>query len=317
MWNYCTTFHIEVISPHLLCNNQMSQVQVEDNRYQRKDLTPAKSLALIRSSIPSLAASEARVATWVLHQPEAIMRLSMAQVAEACGVSDTTVLRFCRSTGFQGYTDLKLSIARDLTSSTQVIHNDIAEGDTPVTIVQKVFMSNIVALYDTLEVLDEADLVKALNLLRQANKILIVGVGTSEPIVTNAYNLFMRLGLNCRAQTDSYMQLMEVALLQPGDVVMGVSQSGSSLDPVLTLKQAKEKELSTICITGNAQSPITEHADVTLLSVAREARAEAIASRVAQETIIDALYVNLAWQNMEIAVQNEKEIWDALLPKMQ
>jgi RpiR family transcriptional regulator, carbohydrate utilization regulator len=289
---------------------------MENDLSQYKDLPPAKSLALIRSKYPTLAASEARVASWVLQQPESIMHLSMAQVAQACGVSDTTVLRFCRNSGFQGYTDLKLSIARDLTNSTKLIHDDIVDGDTPFAIARKVFMSNILALYDTLEVLDEDLLTQALELLSGAHQILLVGVGTSEPIVTNAYNLFMRLGLNVKAQTDSYMQLMEVALLGPGDVVVGISQSGSSVDPVFTMKQAKQNGVSTICITGNSQSPITEYADVVLLSVGREARAEAIASRIAQDTIIDTLYVIMAWQNMELSVQNEKQIWDALLPKM-
>lgn len=294
----------------------MGRNQVHGNQSQTKDSNSTNSLARIRSKYPTLAASEARVASWVLQQPEEVMRLSMAQVAHACGVSDTTVLRFCRNTGFQGYTDLKLSIARDLTTYTQIIHDDIVEGDTPIAIVRKVFNSNIQALYDTMEVLNEDVFGHALELLTEANLILFVGVGTSEPIVRNAYNLFMRLGLNCRAQTDSYMQLMEVALLRPGDVVVAISQSGSSVDPVLTLRQAKQNGASTICITGNTASPITEHADVTLLSVAREARAEAIASRLAQDTIIDALYVAMAWQNVEAAIENEKQIWDALLPKM-
>ena len=102
----------------------------------------------------------------------------------------------------------------------------------------------------------------------------------------------------------------------PGDVVIGVSQSGSSKDPVYTLKQAKASGAFTICITGNTESPITQYADVTLLSVAREARIEAIASRLAQMTIADALYVIVGLHNVELAVQNEKLIWDALLPKM-
>lgn len=274
------------------------------------------SLTRIRSSYPALAASEARVANWVMQQPEKIMRLSMAQVAQACGVSDTTVLRFCRNTGFQGYTDLKLSIARDLVSPTRVIHDDIAAGDSPAVIARKVFMSNIQALYDTLEVLDEGALVRAIDLLTAAKRILIVGVGTSAPIVQSMYNMLMRLGLNCKAQTDSYLQLMEVALVGPGDVVVAISQSGSSIDPVLTLKQAHENGAATICITGNAQSPITEHADVTLLSVAREARIEAIASRLAQVSIADALYVVMTLNAIDTATQNEKRIWDALLPKM-
>lgn len=278
--------------------------------------TPINSLTRIRAKLPALAAAEARVANWVMQQPEKIMVLSMAQVAQACGVSDTTVLRFCRNTGFQGYTDLKLSIARDLTSPTQVIHDNIAEDDPPEVIARKVFISNIQALYDTLEVLDTQALVQAITLLQNAKQILIVGVGTSAPIVQGMYNMLMRLGLNCKAQTDSYLQLMEVALLGPGDVVVGISQSGSSKDPVYTLKQAKANGASTICITGNAESPITQYADVTLLSVAREARIEAIASRIAQMSIADALYIIVALNNIDTAIQNEKLIWDALLPKM-
>ena len=274
------------------------------------------SLTRIRSSYPALAASEARVADWVMQQPDKLMHLSMAQVAQACGVSDTTVLRFCRNAGFLGYTDLRLSIARDLVSPTQVIHDDIDAGDAPAVIARKVFLSNIQAMYDTLEVLDEGVLTKAIDLLSHAKRILIVGVGTSAPIVQSMYNMLLRLGLNCKAQTDSYLQLMEVALLGPGDLVIAVSQSGTSMDPVLTLKQAKANRASTICITGNAQSPITKYADVTLLSVAREARIEAIASRLAQMSIADALYVIVALNNIDAVVQNERLIWDALLPKM-
>ncbi len=280
------------------------------------NLSPVNSLARIRSSYPALAASEARVANWIMQQPEKIIHLSMAQVAQACGVSDTTVLRFCRNTGFQGYTDLKLSIARDIVSPTQIIHDDLAVGDTPAAIARKVFMSNIQALYDTLEVLDEDALTRAIDLLAGARRILIVGVGTSAPIVHSMYNMLMRLGLNCKAQTDSYLQLMEVALVGPGDLVVAVSQSGTSIDPVLSLKLARENGAATMCITGNAQSSITDHADVTLLSVDRAARIEAIASRLAQVSIADALYVIMALNAIDAATQNEKRIWDALLPKM-
>lgn len=292
------------------------QRDADGNSYAATVQSPINSLTRIRSSYPVLASSELRVANWVMQQPEKIMHLSMAQVAQACGVSDTTVLRFCRNAGFQGYTDLKLSIARDLVSPTQVIHDDIAPSDGPAVIARKVFMSNIQALYDTLEVLNEDALNRAINLLTTAKRILIVGVGTSAPIVQNMYNMLMRLGLQCKAQTDSYLQLMEVALLGPGDVAVAVSQSGSSIDPVLTLKQAHENGAATICITGNAQSPITEYADVTLLSVAREARIEAIASRLAQVSIADALYVIMALNTIDTATQNEKRIWDALLSKM-
>jgi DNA-binding MurR/RpiR family transcriptional regulator len=292
-------------------------MDVEESATVPKSESPSSvnSLSRIRSQLPALAASELKVANWILQNLESVVHLSMAQVAQECGVSDTTVLRFCRNAGFRGYMDLKISIAQDIARPTQIIHDAITENDDVATIASKVFMSNIQALHDTLEVLNKQALTRAVDLLDSAKRILIIGVGTSAPIVQDMFNKLFRLGLNCRAQTDSYLQLMDVALMGPGDVVVGISQSGGSTDPVLTLEEARKNGANTICITGNAQSPITQHADVTLLSVSHETRAEAIASRIAQITIIDVLYVALAMRNMETAVRNERRIWDAVLSK--
>jgi len=275
----------------------------------------ANSLARIRSRLPALAAAEQRVAQWVLQHAEDVVRMSMAQVARECGVSDTTVLRFCRAAGFQGYTDMKLSIVQDLATPTQLVHDDINEDDDALTVARKVFHSNIQALQDTLEVLDGEALGKAADLIADADQILIIGVGTSGPIVQDMYHMFFRLGFNVRAQTDSYLQLMEAALVSDGDVVIGVSQSGSSTDPVLTIEEAKRNGASTIIITGNAESPITKYADVTLLAVSRETRAEAIASRIAQMTLVDALYVIISMRMLPITTQNEAKIWKAVIQK--
>jgi len=275
----------------------------------------ASSLARIRSRLPALATAEQRVAQWVLQHPDEVIHMSMAQVARECGVSDTTVLRFCRAAGFQGYTDMKLSIVQDLATPTQLVHDDITEDDDALTIARKVFLSNIQALQDTLEVLDEEALVKAADMIASANQILIIGVGTSGPIVQDMYHMFFRLGFNVRAQTDSYLQLMEAALVGPGDVVVGISQSGSSTDPVLTLEEAKRNGAGTIVITGNAESPITKYADVTLLAVSRETRAEAIASRIAQMTLVDALYVIISMRMLPITTHNENKIWKAIIRK--
>ncbi len=108
---------------------------------------------------------------------------------------------------------------------------------------------------------------------------------------------------------------MDTALVAPGDVVIAISQSGASTDPVITLELAKKNGASTIVITGNAQSPLTQFADVTFLSVSLETHSETIASRIAQISIIDALYVILAMHNLEVAVRNERKIWQAILTK--
>jgi RpiR family carbohydrate utilization transcriptional regulator len=288
-----------------------------DQRSQHTINSSASALARIRSTMLELAPAEREVAQWVLKHPGQVVESSMAQLAEACGVSDTTVLRFCRTAGFQGYTDLKLTLVRDTCNPTQIIHDDIYIDDDPVVVARKVFLSNIQAIRDTLEVLDGEAFTGAVDLLERAkgNQVLIVGVGTSGPFVHAMHNMLFRLSYNCQVETDGYLQLMKVALLGPGDVTVCITQSGSSTDPILTLEQARRNGASTLCITGNAHSPVTEHADITLLSVSSETRAETIASRIAQLTLIDALYVALSLRNLDTAVKNEKQIWDSVIRK--
>ncbi|HID34482.1 MAG TPA: MurR/RpiR family transcriptional regulator [Anaerolineae bacterium] len=277
------------------------------------DILKASSLARIRSRLPALAAAEQKVAQWVLQHTDDVTHMSMAQVARECGVSDTTVLRFCRAVGFQGYTDMKLSIVQDLATPTQLVHDDISEQDDALTIARKVFLSNMQALQDTMEILDGEALMQAVDMLADARLILIIGVGTSRPIMQDMYHMLFRLGLNVRAQPDSYLQLMEAALVGPEDVVVGISQSGASTDPVLTMAEAKRNGAHTIVITGNDESPITQYADVTLVTISRETRAETIASRIAQMTLVDALYVILSMRMLPITTRNENKIWKAII----
>lgn len=265
--------------------------------------------------LPALADAELRVARWLLDRPEQILNMSMAQVGYACDVSDTTVLRFCRSAGFRGFTDLKLAIAGDVAEPNRLIVEGVSVDDDLASVCAKVFGANVQALEDTAATLDLDSMKRAVELLAGARRILVIGVGTSIPIVEDLHQKLFRIGLDCTAQTDSYLQLMSVAMLTPEDVVVGVSHSGTSVDPVMTLERAKEQGCSTIAITGNGQSPFTKNADVTLLSVANELRPEALASRIAQFTIVDALYVALSINDPERALENERRAYDAVIPK--
>jgi DNA-binding MurR/RpiR family transcriptional regulator len=277
------------------------------------DSQPA--IAKIRCSLLSLSDSERKVADWILQQKEAVLHLSMAQVAEACGVSDTTVLRMCRNIGFKGYTNLKIALAQDLASPTQLIHDDISNVDEPTEMARKVFLSNIQALYDTLELLDNATLINAVNSLKNARKVLITGVGGSSIIAQAAYQKLFRLGLNCIAPSDIQMQIMHAALLNADDLIIGISYSGNTKDVILAMEEAKKHYAQSICITGNALSPITKLADMTLLSVSHETRSDAIAARTAQLTLIDALYIIFSFQQMETTLAVEKRIVQSILPK--
>ena len=278
-------------------------------------MAKAEALAQIRSRYDNLSPAEKKVADFVLAHSAEVVRMPMAAVANSVGVSDPTVLRFCRSVGYHGYLELKIALARSTASPIRLIQESVSRNDDKKTIANKVFTAGIQALQDTLSILDDAAFTKAVDVIARARKVLIAGVGTSGPIAHIMYNRLFRIGVDCVVETDSYLQLMEASLLTSRDVAVAISQTGSSIDPVLTLREAKKHGVSTIAVCGTASSPLTKEADIVLLSVSRELRAEAVASRIAQIAIIEAIYVVLAMQNIERTAENERKIWDAVVEK--
>lgn len=261
---------------------------------------------------PAMSPSEQVVASWIQANPDTLLRASMAEVALACGVSDTTVLRTCRTAGFVGFTELKLALAQDLASPTELIHAEVSEGDDEATIASKVFGAVITSLRDTLAHLRPDQLVSAIDLLAQAGRVVVGGVGTSGLVAQSFYQRCIRVGLNIHAPADPHLQIMQAALLGPGDLVLVISQSGTTLDAVQVLEAAREVGAATMAITGNAMSPVGLAADVVLLSVSHETRGEPLAARACQLTILDALYVGLASRDVGETLRRERIIEGAI-----
>lgn len=267
----------------------------------------------LRSVLPTLSDSERRVALWVLDHVDEAIRQSMSVIAQATEVSDTTVLRMCRAAGFEGFTDLKLALARE---------PRIANSGTPskpstnsLQAARNVFAANVLALNDTMSVLDETTFNNALDLMAGAKHILAGGVGGSGIVAQAFYQRCYRLGLRCDAPIDSQLQIMHAGLTHPGDLVVAISYSGITSDPVLLLQEARARGASTICITGNSRSPLAKLADVVLVSVSHEQGSEPIAAQIAQLTLVDALYVAFAARNAERAQLTEERMVNAILPK--
>jgi RpiR family carbohydrate utilization transcriptional regulator len=274
-------------------------------------------LARINGALPSLSKAETKVARYLLDHSEELVHQTITEVAKEAGVAEATVLRFVRTFGFKGFQDLKIHLARELVPAIATIHEDLEENDPPAAILRKVFAGHIQALNDTLGIVDKEEFKRAVDALARAEKILIIGVGTSGPIAVDAFNKFFRLGLTCYCQTDSHLQVMMGALLSSSDVALAISHSGSTKDPIETLNACKEAGATTICITNNSLSPITRVADIKLFTASRETkfRHEALASRIAQTAIINGLYVALSFRDLERSIENTKKIENAIVIK--
>ena len=271
------------------------------------------SLARMRAAYPSLPPSERKVTDFILTNFEDVIRMTLAELAQRSGVSDATVVRLCRSLGFNNFLELKISLTRSVNDSSRLIHDDVREGDSSATVARKVLQTAIQAVQDTLAVLDDEAFNQAVDLMSKADRVLIAGVGTSGPLAHELYNRLIRLRINCHVHTDMYLQVIEAALLTERDVVVVISQNGNTIGPVRTAAEARRKGAKVICITGNSVSELSAYANVILLTVSHETRLETIDSRVVQHALVQALYVALAMRMISAANESERLIWEALL----
>jgi DNA-binding MurR/RpiR family transcriptional regulator len=259
------------------------------------------SFVRIEGAYASLRAAEQRVADFILKSPDELIYLTVTELAERTNTSESTVVRLCQKIGYKGYQEFKIVLARDLVEPTNEIYAEIDPDDHLEQIKAKVFQANAQALRDTLEVLDDIELGRAVDAIAGARRVDVYGVGGSAPIALDAYHKLLKLGIVAIAQSDGDLMAMSSALLRAGDVALGISHTGASRDVTDALARAKSNDATAICITHRSTSPITKVSDIKLFTAAKETafRSSASSSRIAQLTIVDAIYVGVALRSYD------------------
>jgi DNA-binding MurR/RpiR family transcriptional regulator len=255
----------------------------------------------IHGTYASLRAAEQRVADFILKHPEELIHLTVTELAEKTQTSESTVVRLCQKIGYKGYQEFKIMLARDLVGPTETVYEEIVSSDDIPTLKQKVFAANAQALKDTMEVLQDDELERAVLAIAKARRIEIYGIGGSAPLAFDAYHKFMRLGLNAVWLSDGDLMAMSSSLLGEHDVALGISHTGGSRDVCDAMENAQVSGSTTICITHRATSPITKVAHIKLFTAAKETLfgSDAMSSRIAQLSIVDTLYAGIANTNYE------------------
>jgi len=248
-------------------------------------------LLKIRGLLPSLTAGEKKIGDYVLRYPDGVVKLSITELAEACGVSDATIFRFCRKVGTEGYQDFKIALAKELVSD-GLVYADVVPEDSLVTMAEKIVEANVKALRDTLKVLDVEALDRALDAILAANRVQIYAVGGSGVAARELQFKLMQLGINANAFIDSQMQFISASLLTDADVGIAISHSGTKRHTVEALKLAKASGATTICVTSHPASPAAEVADIKLCTSAWEnlVHDDSPSVRNAQLALIDVIY---------------------------
>jgi DNA-binding MurR/RpiR family transcriptional regulator len=264
-------------------------------------------LLKIRDMKDSLTPVERMVADYILANTEEIPHLSIKSLAQLSRTSDASVLRFCKTMGYNGYRSFIVSISASLGSREEEQkdeYTDIQPGDDLSTIITNISRNNCKSIEDTLSVINRNEVARAVDVLCRSNRIVFFGVGASGLVCQDAEQKFSRINKICHAYSDGHSQLTAATLLGKGDVAIFISNSGDTIEILDALDIVKKNGARIIAITKYNKSGLAEGSDIVLSISTPEIsiRSGAMGSRIAMLTIIDILFAGVAsaeYQNVK------------------
>ncbi len=248
----------------------------------------------IRASLPSLAPAEQRVGKLVLTDPRAFAKLPVSELADRAHVSKPTVVRFCRSMGYDGLSDFKLKLAGTVSEGVPFIHRSVDVDDKTSDVVVKVIDNTVAAFLKYRNDASTAAIDKAAAVLaatyKTGKRIEFIGAGNSGIVALDAQHKFFRLGVNTVAYSDGHMQVMSASLMGPGDCLVVISNSGRTRDLMDACDIARKNGATTIVITASG-SPLAMAGHIHLAADHPEGydRYSPMVSRLLHLMIVDIL----------------------------
>jgi RpiR family carbohydrate utilization transcriptional regulator len=224
-------------------------------------------LERIKAALPSLAPAEQRVGKLCLADPRAFAKLPVSELADRSHVSKPTVVRFCRSVGYDGLSDFKLKLAGTVNEGVPFIHRSVDVDDKTGDVMVKVIDNTVAAFLKYRNDASSMAIERAINALlasyKSGGKIQFFGVGNSGIVALDAQHKFFRLGINTNAYSDGHMQVMSASILGAGDCVVVISNSGRTRDLMDACDIARKNGATTIVITASG-SPLASAGDIHL-----------------------------------------------------
>ncbi len=246
--------------------------------------------------------SEKRVADWLFSHSGEILPYSITDLAAKCESSEATIVRFSKRLGCAGYQDLKINLAKE--HDKKVISPTITAADDCYEIFEKVCNDAYLSLERTKKTLSAQSMTKAVHIISKARRVVLIGLGSSASVAQDAGNKLLRAGCNAAAYADTHMQSIAISQMTADDVLIGISQSGSSKDIVEGMKMARAHGVPTVSITSKERSPLVRQSDIVLLTDTEETRHSTLGlnSHLSRLVVVDALCYKLVYQNEQTAL---------------
>jgi len=193
-------------------------------------------LVHLQATLASLSPSERVVGEYVLDNPEKVIHLPIADMRKQSGKCVDTIMGFCRRVGLKGYSDLKVTIARELGRS-HSSSGTVPQNESPLKIILRLHAADI---QKTSTMNSPETILRAIQALAVAKRIELFSAGVCFAAAYVAFCEFQRMGFDASALIDLHMQVIAATRLDKTDVAFGIC-SGIQPETARCLKIARAR----------------------------------------------------------------------------
>ncbi|HHA9516819.1 TPA: MurR/RpiR family transcriptional regulator, partial [Streptococcus pneumoniae] len=224
------------------------------------------------------------MADYILVRDSEIVYETSSEIVSKVKVGEGTLNRFCKKIGYSGFQELKLKMTKDILE----LESQKMSSDTFIDEIKNNYLSIVES---TRKLIDGRQIELAIKLIREANQILMIGVGSSGNAAREFESSLLRIGIISKTVIDTHFQLMHTALLKDNDLIIAFSLSGSTKEVEETLLNAKRKNVKIISITNYSSRNIAKLSDCVLLTSKKESYLEggSLMAKASQLFIIDVI----------------------------
>lgn len=241
--------------------------------------------------------SEKKIGTYIMQHPSAVVDMTVGELAQACGVSDASVSRFCKKIDMKGFHHLKITLAKEISErgkEEEEVSNHISVNDIGQSL-KNILANKITEITQTVSMMDTEQLHEILNKLNTAKTVQFFAVGNTIPIAIDGAFKLNQIGIPAVSGTVWETQIGYTYNMTANDVVIAISNSGESTAVLRALEAAKSAGATTVSITNSERSSAAQLSDYHITTATREKLFldGYCFSRVSATTVIEILYLFL------------------------
>lgn len=223
-------------------------------------------LTTIRERAPHEDGVNLKIGEEILRDPASVVDVSIKSFANRIGVSEPSVIRYCRSIGCEGFKEFKKYLTQSLVLEQKFSRPEApsdSEGESGGDERFSRLSGSVAAALRSVSETQHFDRIDAAaKALMASQTIAVFGLGGSSAMLAmEAQNRLFRLGLHVISHDDSYMQRMTAATLKKGDTILIISSTGQ---PATLVDAARiGQTYGAVCIVvAPAGSPLAKASDL-------------------------------------------------------